>query len=96
MAAMPTFLQSKENESINDLFKIAMEVDRFLKDGGTLIIKDFYPSFHYKNNYSHLEGLYSYKMNYVTIFTWNPTYTEIAKELSSHSVLDFKNILMRE
>lgn len=74
----------------DDLFKIAMEVDRCLKDGGMLIIQDFYASFSYKNSYAHLEGMYSYKMDYASMFTWNPAYTEIAKELSSHSVLNFK------
>ncbi len=76
----------------DDLFKIAMEVDRCLKDGGTLIIQDFYPPFPYKNNYGHLEGLYSYKMDYAKMFTWNPSYTEIAKIISSHSELNFKEI----
>jgi len=75
----------------DELFKIAMEVDRCLKDGGTLIIQDFHPPFPYKNSYGHLEGLYSYKMDYASMFTWNPAYVEIAKELSSHSELDFKN-----
>jgi len=74
----------------DELFKIAMEVDRCLKDGGILIIQDFYPPFPYKNTYGHLEGLYSYKMDYANMFTWNPAYMEMAKELSSHSELDFK------
>ena len=75
----------------DELFKIAMEVDRCLKDGGTLIIQDFHPPFSYKNTYGHLEGLHSYKMDYAGMFTWNPAYMEMAKELSSHSELDFKN-----
>jgi len=73
-----------------DLFKIAMEIDRCLQDGGVLIIRDFYPLSPYKNTYGHLKGLYSYKMDYSDMFTWNPAYTEIAKDLSSHSALDFK------
>ena len=35
-----------------DLFKIAYEADRCLKNKGTLVIKDFCPPFPYKNNYS--------------------------------------------
>lgn len=73
-----------------NLFKIAMEADRCLKDKGILIIQDFHPPFPYKNTYGHLKGLYSYKMDYTGMFTWNPIYTEIARELSSHSELDFK------
>ncbi len=69
-----------------DLFKIAYEIDRCLEEGGTLIIREFMPPFAYKNNYGHLDGLHSYKMDYTSMFTWNPAYTEIAKVLSSHSL----------
>ena len=75
-----------------DLFKIAMEIDRCLQDGGILIIRDFYPPFPYKNRYGHLDGMHSYKMDYSHMFTWNPYYVEIAKDLSSHSQLDFKEV----
>jgi len=77
----------------DDLFKIAMEIDRCLQNGGILIIRDFYPPFPYRNKYGHLLGLYSYKMDYSRMFTWNPAYVEIAKSLSSHSELDFKEIV---
>lgn len=76
----------------DDLFKIAMEIDRCLQNGGMLIIRDFYPLSPYKNHYGHLEGLYSYKMDYSHMFTWNPAYTEMDKRLSSHSSLDFKEV----
>lgn len=36
-----------------DLFKIACEVDRVLKDFGKLMILDFYPPFPYRNAYAH-------------------------------------------
>jgi ubiquinone/menaquinone biosynthesis C-methylase UbiE len=68
-----------------ELFKIAYEADRCLKDKGSLIIKDFYPSFAYKNKYSHHDGIYSYKMDYARMFTWNPAYSEISKLVFSHS-----------
>lgn len=67
-----------------DLFKIAYEADRCLKNEGTLIIKDFYPSFPYKNRYSHHEKIFSYKMDYSLMFKWNPAYAEVLKSVFSH------------
>ena len=67
----------------NDLFKIAYEADRCLKNEGTLIIKDFYPAFPFKNKYSHHNGVFSYKMDYSKMFSWNPSYAEVAKVVFS-------------
>ena len=58
-----------------ELFRIAMEFDRVLKDGGIVVITDFISSIPYKNEYSHSPGVYSYKMDYSTLFTWNPFYS---------------------
>jgi ubiquinone/menaquinone biosynthesis C-methylase UbiE len=69
----------------NELFKIALEADRCLQDKSSLVIHDFYPPFPYRNKYAHLDGIYSYKMNYVRMFTWNPAYTEIYNTVYSHS-----------
>ena len=68
-----------------DLFKIAYEADRCLKNEGSLIISDFYPPFAYRNRYSHYEGIFSYKMDYSRMFAWNPAYTEISKIVFTHS-----------
>lgn len=62
------------------LFKIAFEVDRVLKNNGNLFIRDFNPNFAYKNEYSHCKEIYSYKMNYKNMFTWNPVYTLVHHE----------------
>jgi len=59
------------------LFKIAYEVDRVLVNNGNLFILDFDPSFAYKNEYCHREGVFGYKMKYVNMFIWNPGYTQI-------------------
>jgi ubiquinone/menaquinone biosynthesis C-methylase UbiE len=67
-----------------DLFKIAYEADRCLCNKGYLIIKDFQPPFPYKNGYVHYEGLSSFKMDYASMFTWNPSYTEIFSIISGH------------
>lgn len=76
----------------NDLFKIAFEADRCLIEGGTMIIKDFYPKFPYKNSYLHKEGIFSYKMNYSKMFTWNPYYAEVANIVYGNSSLKYTDI----
>jgi len=75
-----------------DLFKIAYEADRCLKNKGTLIIKDFYPPFAYKNKYSHRDGIYSYKMDYSMMFKWNPAYAEVSKIVLSHSGFALRDV----
>jgi len=75
-----------------DLFRIAYETDRCLKDKGTVIITDFYPPFPYKNRYSHHKEVFSYKMNYSRMFTWNPSYTEVANVVYSHSGYKLRDI----
>ena len=70
-----------------DLFKIAAEADRVLKDKGVMIIKDFHPPFPYKNNYSHCDNIFSYKMDYSRLFTWNPAYSVFSTSILSHEKL---------
>jgi ubiquinone/menaquinone biosynthesis C-methylase UbiE len=69
----------------SDLFKIASEVDRVIEENGIIIILDFYSEIPYKNKYTHLDGLYSYKMDYEKIFSWNPMYQVLNKVISSHT-----------
>jgi ubiquinone/menaquinone biosynthesis C-methylase UbiE len=68
----------------NDLFQIASEANRVLKENGHIIIYDFCTPQPYKNPYSHFEGLYSYKMDYSKIFTWNPSYSLIYHNIMQH------------
>lgn len=58
----------------SELFRVAAETDRILKNGGILIIIDFLPPFPYRNPYNHRPGLFSYKMDYAEMFAWNPAY----------------------
>ncbi len=76
----------------NDLFKIAMEANRCLSDNGFLAILDFYPPFPYKNTYTHTEGVFSYKMDYSKMFSWNPAYNEVYKSVFSHYGFSKRNI----
>ena len=75
-----------------DLFKIANEADRCLNKNGHIVILDFLPNFPFKNEYSHLEGLYSYKMDYSKLFTWNPFYSEIYKNIFSHQGYGMRDV----
>ena len=67
-----------------DLFKITYEIDRVLSDESCIFILDFNTSFPYKNKYKHCEGVYSYKMDYAKMFTWNPIYSIICHSSFSH------------
>ena len=68
-----------------DLFKIAMESDRLLKDQGHIVVLDFHPPIgHYRNPYSHKEGIFSYKMDYSKLFSWHPAYCLIHQQLFHH------------
>jgi len=75
-----------------DLFKIAYEADRCLENEGSLIIKDFYPPFAYRNRYSHYDGVFSYKMDYSRMFAWNPAYAEISKIVFTHSGFTLRDV----
>ena len=68
----------------SDLFQIAAEADRVLKNNGHLIIYDFFSAEPYKNPYSHIEGLYSYKMDNSKLFTWNPSYQVVKSIQQPH------------
>ena len=69
----------------DDLFKIAAEADRVLKTPGWLLIKDFYSPDPITREYHHKAGVYSYKMNYVSMFTWNPEYTIYSHRVEHHT-----------
>ena len=68
----------------SDLFQIAKEADRVLKNNGYLIILDFYSTEYIKNKYHHLPGIFSYKMDYRKLFDWHPSYSYFYHEVSTH------------
>jgi ubiquinone/menaquinone biosynthesis C-methylase UbiE len=68
-----------------DLFRIASEADRVLRNPGWLLILDFYSPATLKREYHHRRGLFSYKMDYRTLFTWHPAYTSYSHKLRHHS-----------
>ena len=68
----------------DDLFKIAAEVDRVLKNPGWVMIKDFYSPVPLAREYHHKAGVYSYKMDYRKLFDWNPDYTVFSHRVTYH------------
>jgi len=68
-----------------DLFRIACEADRVLKNPGWLLILDFYAPMPSKREYHHRPGLFSHKMDYTTLFKWHPGYTVYSHRLCHHS-----------
>jgi ubiquinone/menaquinone biosynthesis C-methylase UbiE len=66
------------------LFRIAAEADRVLQEEGHLVIEDFHPPFPYANPYAHRPGMWTYKMNYAALFSWNPSYTLVSQLIFDH------------
>jgi SAM-dependent methyltransferase len=67
-----------------DLFRIAGEADRVLKDGGHVAIYDFYAETPYRRTYSHAPGLFSHKMNFARLFDWHPAYRVTRQDVLLH------------
>ena len=67
-----------------DLFKIAAEADRVLRNKSYLLIKDFFSPIPLAREYQHKTGLFSYKMDYKTLFTWNPDYSVYSNRIAHH------------
>jgi ubiquinone/menaquinone biosynthesis C-methylase UbiE len=68
-----------------DLFRIISEADRVLKDPGWLLILDFYSATPTKRAYHHRSGVFTYKMDYRTLFTWHPAYSCYAHKVCAHA-----------
>ena len=66
------------------------EASRVLKPGGFLAILDFDSGIPIRNDYKHLEGLYSWKRNYVEIVTASGDFSLIAKKSYSHIGEEFQ------
>jgi ubiquinone/menaquinone biosynthesis C-methylase UbiE len=71
-----------------DLFRIAAEGDRVLSEGGIIVIFDFKPPFPYKNRYMHRDGSFSYKLDYSSLWSWNPDFVRIREEICDHVMVN--------
>jgi ubiquinone/menaquinone biosynthesis C-methylase UbiE len=65
-----------------DLFKIAAEADRVLRDGGHIVIHDFaVPAEPFARIYEHRAGILSYHMDYAKLWLAHPWYRTVACRL---------------
>lgn len=56
---------------------------------GWLLILDFYNPTAIKPECRHRSGLFSPKMDYRTLFTWNPGYTNYSHRVRHHSQVSY-------
>lgn len=63
----------------DSLLNIAAIGNSILKDGGHLVIHDFDPDYSHKVPYKHVDGLFSYKMDYSKLWLANPAYYLVNK-----------------
>jgi ubiquinone/menaquinone biosynthesis C-methylase UbiE len=70
----------------NIVFRVVSEIDRVLKNGGILIIVDFFSESSLKNEYQHIKDFsaYSFKQNYDEIFTSSKLYYLLDKSTLNH------------
>lgn len=68
----------------DDLFRIAGEVDRVVREGGVVALYDFRAARPCGNDYVHAPGVRSYKMDAPSMFTWNPLYRVLRREAATH------------
>ncbi len=67
-----------------DLFQIASEADRVLRNPGWIVIHDFYSPTPSQRPYHHLSGISSFKMDYRTLFAWHPGYCNYFHKVGHH------------
>lgn len=63
-----------------DLFRIAAEGDRVLKDRGYLVVYDFHAPRPFAREYVHRKPLKSYKMDYSKLWLANPAYSLVTRQ----------------
>lgn len=67
-----------------DLFRIANEGDRILKNEGHLVIHDFLPEHPHSRIYRHDPDLRSNKMDYAKLWLANPAYSLVSRRVYPH------------
>jgi SAM-dependent methyltransferase len=67
-----------------DLFRIAAEADRVLRNPGWLVIRDFFSEVPLSRPYHHRPGVRSFKMDYRSLFAWHPGYSTYFHKVGHH------------
>lgn len=73
----------------DDLFSVAEEANRVLRNPGWLLIHDFYSPVPVRREYHHRPGIFSYKMDYRSLFAWSPAFTVYSHVVRHHATLEF-------
>lgn len=71
------------------LFKLAYLVDSHLENGGYVISLDFFSKTPIVNNYTHRDGISSFKFDLSQMFLWNPQYVEVFRHVKNHNLTEF-------
>ena len=66
----------------SDYFRITTEANRVVREGGMVVIFDFFAETPYRNKYGHAENMYSHKMNFSRLFTASPCYQLMLEDFS--------------
>jgi len=74
---------------VDELFKIASEAHRVLKDSAWLLINDFFSQGLVQRDYAHRPGVKSSKMDYSRMFSWHPAYEVYHHQLLGHVGQEF-------
>lgn len=79
-----------------DYFKITIEGDRVLKDGGYLIVYDFHADHPYKTPYKHKKGLFSHHYDFSSLWLSHPAYSMYGRTIQNETCVtilqkDMKN-----
>jgi ubiquinone/menaquinone biosynthesis C-methylase UbiE len=69
---------------LDDLFTVAKECNRVLKDNAWVVILDFFAKGYFNNKYSHKEGVKSHKLNFGSMFDWHPFYMSQFQKIVHH------------
>lgn len=64
-----------------DLFRVTLEGDRVLRNGGSLVIHDFHSARAYSRVYEHAPDLRSYKQDYTQLWLGHPAYSLAGRQL---------------
>lgn len=76
----------------DDLFSIASETNRVLKESGWVIISDFFTEHYTRVPYRHREGVFSHKMDYRKLFEWHPSYTCVSHHVGDMSAFNLSDV----
>lgn len=81
----------------DDLFRIAAESDRVLREGGHLLLYDYFAERPARLQYGHHVSCHTFKMDYRKMFLWNPAYRcvyhEVVGEAPAVGCLDTRRVV---